>query len=202
VHHFYGTKERLFAAAMRLPVIPSEVLAAAFGAGTRDPAVSVGELLVRTALTMWDSTELRATFLGLLRSALTSEQAAAMLREFLADAILGPVAQLADGTDPAESAYRAAMVASQMVGLALTRYVLAFELVAASSVDDLAATVGPTLDRYLTGDIRASRRGPHPGRAGAPPDHADPGRQRQGKAARSGSTQPARAAGDASVADA
>jgi len=157
VHHFYGTKERLFAAAMQLPVIPSEVLAAAFGAGRRDPAASAGELLVRAALTMWDSTELRGPFLGLLRSALTSDRAAAMFREFLAEAILGPVSQLARGADPAEAEYRAAMVASQMVGLALTRYVLAFASAAAATVDDLAATIGPTLDRYLTGDILAPR---------------------------------------------
>ena len=157
VHHFYGTKERLFAAAMQLPVIPSEVLAAAFSAGTRDPAASAGELLVRTALTMWDSTELRGPFLGLLRSALTSDRAAAMFREFLAEAILRPVSQLASSADPAEADYRAAMVASQMVGLALARYVLAFAPAAAASVDDLAATIGPTLDRYLTGDIRAPR---------------------------------------------
>jgi len=131
VHHFYGTKERLFAAAMQLPVIPSEVLAAAFSAGTHDPAASAGELLVRTALTMWDSTELRGPFLGLLRSALTSDRAATMFREFLAEAILGPVSQLASSTDPAEAEYRAAMVASQMVGLALARYVLAFASAAA-----------------------------------------------------------------------
>jgi AcrR family transcriptional regulator len=157
VHHFYGSKERLFAAAMRLPVIPSEVLAAAFEARVRDQSISAGELMVRTALTAWDSAEIRGTFLGLLRSALTSERAAAMLREFLADAILRPVARMADSADPAEAAYRAAMVASQMVGLALTRYVLAFEPAAAASADDLAATIGPTLDRYLTGDIRPPR---------------------------------------------
>jgi AcrR family transcriptional regulator len=157
VHHFYGSKERLFAAAMRLPVVPSEVLAAAFEARIRDQSASAGELLVRTALMAWDSAEVRGIFLGLLRSALTSERAAAMLREFLADAILGPVARIADSADPAEAAYRAAMVASQMVGLALTRYVLAFEPVAAASADDLAATIGPTLDRYLTGDIRPPR---------------------------------------------
>jgi AcrR family transcriptional regulator len=160
VHHFYGSKERLFAAAMRLPVVPSEILAAAFDARVRDQSASAGELLVRTALMAWDTAEVRDIFLGLLRSALTSERAAAMLREFLADAILGPVALMSDSADPAQAAYRAAIVASQMVGLALARYVLAFEPVAAASVDDLAATIGPTVDRYLTGDIRPPR---HPG---------------------------------------
>ena len=94
---------------------------------------------------------------------------------------------MADSADPAEAAYRAAIVASQMVGLALARYVLAFEPVAAASVDDLAATIGPTVDRYLTGDIRPPR---------------DAGHQSRGKAARSGGTQPVRAAWEASVADA
>lgn len=169
VHHFYGSKEALFAAAMQLPVVPSEVLAAALagtgasagscaGAGAGSSAgAGTGELVIRAALGMWESADLRDTFLGLLRSALTSEQAAAMLREFLADAILGPVALLAEGTDPADAEYRAAMVASQVVGLALTRYVLAFGPVATASADDLAATMGPTLDRYLTGEIRAPR---------------------------------------------
>ena len=82
VHHFFGTKERLFAAAMRLPVLPSELLAAALAAGAQDPGQSLGEHMLRTVLGAWDVAELRATFLGLLRSAMTSEQAAGMLREF------------------------------------------------------------------------------------------------------------------------
>jgi AcrR family transcriptional regulator len=156
VHHFYGNKERLFAAAMQLPVVPSEVLAAAFT--DRAPGASVGDLLVRTALATWGDAELRSTFFGLLRSALTSERAAAMLREFLSDAILGPIAQLAGAIEPADAEYRAALVASQLVGLAMTRYVLAFGPVAIADPDDLAATIGPTLDRYLTGEVRAPRR--------------------------------------------
>lgn len=94
VHHFYGTKERLFAAAMRMPFVPSEVITTALAehgqpGGTR--ARSVGEHMVRTALTVWEDTEVRGVFLALLRSAVTSEEAAAMLREFIADAILRPI---------------------------------------------------------------------------------------------------------------
>jgi len=88
----------------------------------------------------------------------TSEQAATMFREFLADAILRPVAQLAGSTDSADAEYRAAMVASQMLGLAMARYMLAFGPVAAADPEDLAATIGPTLDRYLTGDVATRRR--------------------------------------------
>jgi AcrR family transcriptional regulator len=162
VHHFHGSKEQLFTAAMRLPVVPSEVLMAALAPGGRDPGTSLGEHLVRTVLGLWESEEVRGPFLGLLRSAVTSEQAAAMLREFLTEAILGPVARAAGlaqaaAADPGQASveFRAAIAASQMVGLALTRYVLALGPVAAATPDELAAAIGPTLERYLTGDVRA-----------------------------------------------
>jgi AcrR family transcriptional regulator len=156
VHHFYGTKEALFAAAMRLPVVPSEVITAALKDGIRPSGVSVGEHMVRTALTMWESTGLRDSFQGLLRSAVTSDQAAAMLREFLADAILGPVASVAHGADPEGAAFRASMVATQMLGLALARYVLKVGPVACATIDELVAAIGPTVDRYMTGDLLAA----------------------------------------------
>lgn len=190
VHHFFGTKERLFAAAMRLPVIPGELISAALAPGARDPGRSLGEHLLRTVLGAWAVDEVRETFLGLMRSAVTSEQAAAMLREFATDSILGRLAEVAgaagvagasggfdaagalyaseapgtadadgapDAADAdgfAEADFRAALVASQVLGLALTKYVLRLEPLAAASQDDLAAAIGPTLERYLTGQIR------------------------------------------------
>src|SRR5579859_6398917 len=131
VHHFYGTKEALFAAAMRLPVVPSEVLTAALAREAwategGDPVAGLGEHMVRTALGLWESDQLRETFIGLLRSAVTSEQAAVMLREFIADSILSTVARAAGlltHGSTAEAEFRAAMVATQMLGLALTRLV-------------------------------------------------------------------------------
>ena len=153
VHHFYGSKERLFSAAMRLPIAPGEVLAAALAEGPAEPGGSLGEHLVRTALTLWDSAEVSGAFIGLLRSAVTSEQAAAMLREFIADAILSLFAGAAASTDPADAAYRASLTAGQMLGLALTRYVPKFEPVAAADAASLARAIGPAIDRYLTGDI-------------------------------------------------
>jgi len=151
VHHFFGTKEGLFAAAMSLPLIPGEMIAAALAPGARDPGLSLGEHLARTVLAAWDVTEIRDTFLGLLRTAVTSEEAAAMLREFVTESILG---RLAEAAGTAEADYRAALVASQVLGLALTRYVLGLTPLAAASSEDLAAAIGPTLERYLTGEIR------------------------------------------------
>jgi AcrR family transcriptional regulator len=159
VHHFFGTKERLFAAAMRLPMVPGELVASALAAAAADPGRSLGEQMLHTVLGAWDVAEMRATFLGLLRSAVTSEQAAAMLREFATEAILGRIAAAAGGPDgggaepSADPRLRAALVASQVLGLALARYVLELEPLAAASTDDLARAIGPTLDRYLTGGI-------------------------------------------------
>jgi AcrR family transcriptional regulator len=160
VHHYYGSKERLFAAALRLPIVPAEIITAALLDGGPQPGTSLGEHLARTALTVWEQAGMRATFLGLLRSAVTSERAAALLREFVTATIMGPVARAASQAragqgepDAAELEYRAAMVITQMVGVAMTRYVLAIGPVAAATPGELAATIGPTLDRYLTGPI-------------------------------------------------
>jgi len=165
VHHYYGTKEALFAAAMRLPVVPSEVLAAALSTARVRPAEpGIGAHLVRTALTLWESAEVKDTFLGLLRSGVTNEQASVMLREFFSETILSTMARVAgpDGlATPAEAEYRAAMVATQMLGLAMTRLVFQLPAVVGASVEELAATVGPAVERYLTGEIElpASARG-------------------------------------------
>jgi AcrR family transcriptional regulator len=159
VHHFYGTKERLFAAAMQLPFVPSEAITAALTETQRTPGESAGEHLVRSALALWDSPEVRGSLIGLLRSALTSEQAAAMLREFVTAAILRPVASAAIDTDPERTPFRAALAGSHMLGLALTRYVLQLGPVAAADADELAAAIGPSIDRYLTGDIGGTAAG-------------------------------------------
>jgi len=157
VHHFYGTKDQLFAAAMRLPVNPRQVLAAALSPEARGEDQSLGEHLLRTVLGVWEVAEIRATFLGLLRSAPTSEQAVVMLREFLAGAILGPLAeaarQAAPGADGQDAGYRAALVASQVLGLGLTRYVLEVEPLVQTSSEDLIAAIAPNMDRYLSGDL-------------------------------------------------
>jgi len=157
VHHFYGTKDQLFAAAMRLPVNPREVLAGALAPGSRGQEQSLGEHLLRTVLGVWEVAEIRSTFLGLLRSAPTSEQAVVMLREFLAGAILGPLAAAAIQAAPEaggkDAGYRAALVASQVLGLGLTRYVLEVEPLAQADSEDLIAAIAPNLDRYLSGDL-------------------------------------------------
>ena len=76
-----------------------------------------------------------------------------MLREFVTEAIVGRLSAAADTADPAQARYRAALVASQVVGLGIARQVLGLEPLAEAGRPELAAAVGPTLDRYLRGDL-------------------------------------------------
>jgi AcrR family transcriptional regulator len=157
VHHFYGTKERLFAAAMRLPAVPSEIFTHLLAAERErlggEFGSHLGEILVQTVLRIWDVADIRTAFLGLLRSAATTEQALVMLREFVTSTILTSLSQVTGVGDDAEGRYRAALVASQVIGLGFARYVLWLEPLAAADAEDLVAAIGPTVQRYLTGDI-------------------------------------------------
>ena len=144
VHHYFGTKDQLFAAAMQLPVDPVQLLPRLLSGGVD----GLGERLVRNFLGVWDATPGQGPLLALLRSALGHEEAAAMLRDFLTSAILTPLARAAGGSS---AELRAALAASQMVGLAVTRYVLRLEPLASAHVDTVAGAAGPTLQRYLTG---------------------------------------------------
>lgn len=153
VHHFYGTKERLFTAAMQMPFVPSETIGAALSDSERQAEESLGEHLVRSVLVLWDVAEVNTALRALLKSALTSDQAATMLREFVTETILRAVARAANGRDDRDVALRASLVGSHMIGLALARYVLRIGPVAAAEPDELVAAVGPAIDRYLTGSL-------------------------------------------------
>lgn len=146
VHHYFGTKRQLFAAAVDLPVDPRPVIAAIV-AGDRD---TVGVRLARTFLSVWDAETNRSPMVALIRSATSNEQAATMLREFITREIFGNVTA---GLEVPQPQLRASLAASQMMGVALLRYVLRMEPLASLPGDRLADIIGPTLQRYLTGDL-------------------------------------------------
>lgn len=143
VHHFFGTKQDLFTAAMELPVDPATLVPALLAEGTD----GLGERLVRMFLTVWDGTPGQAPMLALVRSAAAHEPAAQLLREFLTDAVLCPLAR-AVGDDRAE--LRAGLVASQMMGLAMARYIVCLDPLATADADTLGPAIGPSVQRYLT----------------------------------------------------
>jgi AcrR family transcriptional regulator len=149
VHHYFGTKQGLFVAAVRLPVNPVEHLTVVLA---EDPS-QAGQRLVGTFLAVWDHAADRSPLLALVRSAVGDEAAAAMLREFITEEVLGPVARRLGSPD---ATLRATLVGSQIVGLIMARYIIRVEPLASADAAVITAAVGPTVQRYLTGDIGAA----------------------------------------------
>jgi len=151
VHHYFGTKEQLFTATVQPPVDIAEVFPKLFE-GELD---TLAERLLTMFMSIWDHPVSGPAFEALLRNALTNRISARLIREFFTVQIQRrAVARLAGIIDPAEARLRATLVASQLFGLAVVRYVLKFEPLASAPRETVIATVGPTIQRYLTGDLK------------------------------------------------
>ncbi|WP_433078808.1 TetR family transcriptional regulator [Dactylosporangium sp. CA-052675] len=143
VHHYFGAKDQLFLATMNAPIDPGEILPQVFEPGLD----GVGERLVRTFLSVWDSPA-GTPVVALVRSAMQHDWSARMLREFLVSQILRRATR-ALNLDPAEAPTRAALVASQMIGLAMLRYILKLEPLASMTPEQVVRNLAPTVQHYL-----------------------------------------------------
>jgi AcrR family transcriptional regulator len=161
VHHYFRYKQDLFIAAVQLPVNPVEQLSAVLA---QDPD-QAGERMVEVFLSIWDHAADRSPLLALVRSAVGDERAAAMLREFITEEVLGQIAHRLGGPD---ARLRATLIGSQIIGLAMARYIVRVEPLASAPPAQLVAAIGPTLQRYLTGDIAAPPEGSGEPQGGAP----------------------------------
>ena len=143
VRHYFGSKEHLFVEAMEFPIDPKVMVPQLLGPGLD----GLGERLARYFIQAWDQPD--APFVALLRSVTTSEQAADMLREFLAREVLARVAASLEVDQPR---LRSALAGSHLVGLAFMRYVIKLEPIASADSESLARAVGPAIQRYFTAD--------------------------------------------------
>ncbi|MFF1540573.1 TetR family transcriptional regulator [Microbacterium sp. NPDC058269] len=142
VHHYFGTKADLFAEAVGIPLRP-DVDVPGILAGPRD---QVGERLIRYVLEAFEQPEVRRRGVMLLRTAIGSRLTTPLLAGFLSRELLSRVARSLDVDD---ADLRASLVASQIAGMLIARYVLRLPALAAASVDELVDRVGPTVQRYL-----------------------------------------------------
>ena len=145
VHHYFGTKDDLFMAALQIPVDPRELLAPVVEQGEDGAA----ERLLRIFLGVWDDPEHRLPLIGLFRS-LLEPNGGRLLRDGFVPVVLVPVGERLGVEQPE---LRMPLVASQMLGLILTRYVVALEPIASMSPDQVVATYAPVLQRYLFGEL-------------------------------------------------
>ncbi|MFD5899766.1 MULTISPECIES: TetR family transcriptional regulator [unclassified Streptomyces] len=143
VHHYFGTKDEVFGAAIEVSFEPALVLPALLGGGQE----GIGERLARYFISVWENPVSRAPLLAIMRSAVTNEAAAAMLRKFVLRRLLERIAVELDVPDPT---LRAELAASHMIGIAILRYVLKAEPLASVDTEEIVRIVAPTLQRYLT----------------------------------------------------
>lgn len=142
VHHYFGTKADLFAEAVGIPLRP-DIDVPGILAG---PRAEIGERLIRYVLEAFEQPEVRRRGVMLLRTAIGSRVTTPLLAGFLSRELLSRVARSLDADD---ADLRASLVASQIAGMLIARYVLRLPALAAASVDEIVARVGPTVQRYL-----------------------------------------------------
>ncbi|MEU4695339.1 TetR family transcriptional regulator [Actinoplanes sp. NPDC023714] len=147
VHHYFGTKDKLFLATMNAPMDPLEVIASA----AEGPVEQTGERFVRIFLEIWDGPAGSAG-VALLRSTVGNEWTTRLFREFILTQILRrAVPKL--GLDGDEGRLRVTFAASQMVGMAMARYVIKVEPLASAPPEVVVAAIGPAVQRYLFGEM-------------------------------------------------
>ncbi|MFI9505969.1 TetR family transcriptional regulator [Nocardia sp. NPDC052566] len=138
VMRYFGSKDGLFAAAVEIDLDLPDLAAA-------DPN-TLGELLIRRFLAIWEPPGNEA-MLTLLRSSVTDDAVTARFRDVFAAQVLPAVLRCGD---PADAPHRGGLIVTQLLGLALCRYVLCLPPVVALTPDELVADIAPTLQRYLT----------------------------------------------------
>ena len=146
VHHYFGTKTQLFAAAIHIPIDPMQVI----GPLQQVPVDQIGHVLPSLLLPLWDS-EMGKGFLATLRSILAGNETS-LVRSFLQEVIAKEVGSRVDDP-PGSGMIRVQFVASQLVGVVMARYILELDPFKSLPVEQIAETIGPNLQRYLTGDL-------------------------------------------------
>jgi AcrR family transcriptional regulator len=146
VHHYYGTKTSLFAAAIHIPIDPMEII----GQLRQVPLERLGHVLPSILLSLWDS-ELGKGFVAMLRSILTGGEVS-LLRSFLQEVITAEVGPRVDNP-PGSGRVRVQFVASQLVGVVMARYILELDPFQSLPAEQIAETIAPNLQRYLTGEL-------------------------------------------------
>jgi len=149
VHHYFGTKERLLLTSLQESGPAQQAVEGHLGNLVAAGTDGLGERLIRATFEVYGSLlgPGWGSLVSLLRSAATREDAAGMLREGFAR---GGLAQLIRALDVPQPQVRMALIGSELVGLAMARFVIRLEPVASADIDSLVAWYAPTLQRYLT----------------------------------------------------
>ncbi|MGI5349598.1 TetR family transcriptional regulator [Streptomyces sp. CA-250714] len=159
VHHYFGTKEQVFAAAVEGAMAPAIAVPDLLEAASPD---ELGETITRAFLRIWENPATREPVLAIVRSAVNNERAAAVFRDLLTRHLLSRAAALLKEPD---AELRVTLAAAQLVGTAILRHVIRLEPLASEPFEGAVARLAPVVQHHLMG--------PGPG-AGEPVHHPDP----------------------------
>lgn len=146
VHHYYGTKQQLFAAAIQIPIDPTVVLEQI----VETPVDELGLKLPSVLLPLWDS-ELGTGLIATLRALMAGTESN-LARSFLQEVVTSEVGSRVD-SPTGTGRIRAQFVASQLLGVVMARHIVKIEPFASLPADQVAQAIAPTLQRYLTGEL-------------------------------------------------
>ena len=146
VAYYFGNKEGLFTESMDIPVHPQELIGRAFADGPD----AAGPRLVEMFLELFESPTTGPALVGMLRSAVSHESTRKAFSEFVATAILRHYEELIPGPDTRR---RIMLVGSQLIGMAMLRFVLRIQPMVERPRDQLVADLGAAVQRHLTGAL-------------------------------------------------
>ena len=143
VHHYFGSKDQLFVAAMDIPINPAEIVEGLLAAGPHD---EFPERLVRTFVRTWRDPDMGERLRAMLRSAAASADSGAAVRQLIEQVVLPRVAIALDISE-----LRVAAMMSQLIGYAFAGMVIGAEPLASATEDEMVAVLTPTIEAYLAG---------------------------------------------------
>jgi AcrR family transcriptional regulator len=146
VYHYFGSKEGLLDAATSPPQRWLESVARTW----TTPVPDLGEALLRLMLGAWADDEVGPVLRAVLQTAAHDPGTREKLRRVVEGSLMG-VSHL--GIDEGDRLVRSGLVSSQLMGLAMMRYVWRIEPVASMADDELVAAVAPNLQHYVEGDL-------------------------------------------------
>ena len=147
IHHFFKGKDELFAVSVALPADPAQVLE---GVDQHDPEHRA-EAIVRAVLKLWESPA-QHSLVAFIRGTIGSKAKTLLLREVVTRTVISRIMAGVPGP-PEEVALRGNLVATQVVGVMLVRYVVRLEPLASAAPEEVVRLVAPNVQRYLTGEL-------------------------------------------------
>ena len=146
IYHYFGSKEGLLDAATTPPQKWLDAVAATWAT----PKADLGRQLLRTVLDTWTDEEVGPILRAVVLTAAHEDKTREKLRLIVERGLIGGSTL---GADEDERLRRSGLIATQLIGFALLRYVWKIEPIASMPEDEVVAAMAPNLQRYVEGDI-------------------------------------------------